>query len=762
MLKDNIEWPSHRQFNSNKEWEPLYLFSECLFNSISFDLCLGFFSSSAIRTLACGFASFIYYGGKMRLIINNILSVQDKQTVTKSFSSEAIPAFDLSDISKLSETLSAYDQHFFDCLAFLIREKRIEILIIEPLSGKGIAHTKSGIFYDSENSVAFNGSCNFTQTALIDNIETLDAFCDWDGNIAVAKLDNIRMNFEEKFSKKDTSVAYIEPADIVTNIESTFGGKSLSDLLNQERELFDNELESNITETTRPQILSILRSAKKRLENNIQENDEELSKPKFPFGLQPRDYQQLAFERWKENGQKGLFAMATGTGKTLTALNCLLEIYRRKGYYKAIILVPTLTLIHQWADECKRFNFRTIVKVCSKNKQWQVDVDSLRLQERINDKIKETSYVIIATYASFAKNTTFNLLNSFNAKKLLFIADEAHNMGASMISNKLNAIRYSRRIGLSATPERQFDDIGNKELAEFWAAQNGYTYEYSMKAAIANNVLCSYVYYPHIVCLSNEEMEDYKVLSRKISKFVAIHGFQDDPDAVLSALLLKRKRIIHKAVNKIDVFEKIISDIYEKYGTLKYTLVYVPEGGVSNTDSDIFNDREDVVDDDTSQSLIDLFSSKITEVSPTTTVKQFKSSSKNKDILLRDFASGKLEVLTSMKCLDEGVDVPQSKVAIFCSSTGNPRQFVQRRGRILRQSRGTGKEQAIIHDLVVVPDFSKLSDEYNIERQMVISELARVRNFALLSENSNSTIKELNDILRYYNLSLFTSEDSNE
>lgn len=132
MLKDNIDWPIHRQFNSNKEWEPLYFFSECLCNSVCFDLSLGFFSSTAIRTLACGFATFIYNGGKMRLIINNILSEDDKHTLLRATNGEIIPSFDLSDIAKLRESLSAYDRQFFDCLAFLIANNRIEILVVEP------------------------------------------------------------------------------------------------------------------------------------------------------------------------------------------------------------------------------------------------------------------------------------------------------------------------------------------------------------------------------------------------------------------------------------------------------------------------------------------------------------------------------------------------------------------------------------------------------------------------------------------------------
>lgn len=761
MLKDNIDWPSHRQFNSNKEWEPLYFFSECLCNSVSFDLSLGFFSSTAIRTLACGFATFIYNGGKMRLIINNILSEDDKNTILKGNNGEIVTSFDLTDIVKLKESLSAYDRQFFDCIAYLIADNRIDILVVEPSSGKGISHTKSGVFFDGENYVAFNGSCNFTKTALLDNIESLDAYCDWDGGVLSAKIENIKSDFEGKFSQNDSSVKYIDPTEIVVSVQNFFSGKDMSELLNQERELIEKELCGKPSgQPLRESILDVLDKAKSKIDRIIEKNTSVTNLPNFPWNSEARDYQKLAFENWKANGQKGMFAMATGTGKTITSLNCLLEIYKKTGYYKAIILVPTITLLEQWVGECKKFNFNNIVKVYSKNNRWKNDVDTIALHEKIGGCDEKVSYVIISTYASFAKDAVFHRLNDFSRTRLLLIADEAHNMASGQIRNKLNAVRYGRRIGLSATPERQYDDEGNKALMSFFGAEDNYTYEYSMKEAIEKEVLCKYLYFPHIVELTDMEMEAYAELSVKIAKFATFEGEIKKGDSVLTALLLKRKRIIHKAINKKSEFERIIKDLYAENGTLKYTLVYVPEGNEPDDNSaDEFENREEIGDDNESQHLIDQYSAIVRDVAPRVTVKQFTSASGDRDRILGEFAAGWLEVLTSMKCLDEGVDVPQSKVAIFCASTGNPRQFIQRRGRILRQSKETGKHLAIIHDLVVVPEINRLTESYNLEKNMMKTELNRVRNFALLSENSSSTIETLDEIFKYYNLSLFLNEE---
>ena len=188
MLKSDIIWPEHRRYKSRTEWEPIGFFSDCLCNTTHFDLMLGFFSSSAISVLANGFAVFLYNGGRMRLIVNDILTEEDKNAIADGTGDVEIPYFDVSDIRKIKETLSERDNHFFNCLAWLIRHNRLDIKIIAPKNGIGISHTKSGIFSDGINDVGFDGSCNFSRTALVDNIESLTVSCDWDGDVDVAKI----------------------------------------------------------------------------------------------------------------------------------------------------------------------------------------------------------------------------------------------------------------------------------------------------------------------------------------------------------------------------------------------------------------------------------------------------------------------------------------------------------------------------------------------------------------------------------------------
>ena len=756
MLKTNITWPNHRRYKSRTEWELIGFFSDCLCNATRFDLMLGFFSSSAISILANGFATFLYNGGKMRLIINDILTENDKNAIAKGVNPNAdLPYFNLSDIENIYETLSERDKHFFDCISWLIRNNRIEIKIISPQGGLGISHTKSGVFYDGINVVGFDGSCNFSRTALIDNIESLTVSCDWDGKIEIAKINAIQKEFEEIVQEKDDTVSYISVENIKTQLANVAGEKSLTDLLESEYNILQKQSQ-HITSTS---IHKALEKAKDRLEaiiekvknTNNRKSTSTTSTPCFPYPSGPREYQIAAFENWKSNKQKGLFAMATGTGKTITSLNCLLEIYKKSGCYKALILVPTITLVEQWEQECAKFNFTNVIKVCSKYSGWQTSLANIRMLELSNPDNKQ-SYIIISTYASFIRPDNFIELNQLPKKRLLLIADEAHNMGGGRIVKRLNDVKYLRRIGLSATPERQFDEDGNIRLMDFFGCENSYTFEYSMEEAIQKGALCKYYYYPHLVKLTDDEMAEYIELSHRIAKI--INREDDDSKEILKRLLLKRKQIIHKARNKKDIFQNILKEHLDKTGTLKYTLVYVPEGNKPDDyTADIFDSYDMIKDDEDTVHLINEYTSIVRNLDSHIVVRQFTSESSDRDAMLKDFANGSIDVLTSMKCLDEGVDVPRSELAIFCASTGNPRQFIQRRGRVLRTH--AEKKYAIIHDLVVIPDNNFDPSCQDIEKSLVANEIRRVRDFAVLSENCNDTLNVLDDILEQYQISLY-------
>lgn len=742
-----VDWAEDGTYRPGEYNSPEKFFNDGLENSKEFDLQLGYFSSATISVLADGFASFISKGGKMRLVINHIVSNQDKNAISKGVHGGVIDCFDITNFEELKKTFDEYTQQFFECLSFLIYNKRIDIRIIKPRNKKGIAHTKSGQFRDGDSVTSFTGSANFTISGLFNNLEEIkiDRSDSLDA-MTRKRIESQREEFENIMMGKKKNVEYLSPDNLISAIETNYGDKDIEELLDVEVKLRKIKNEKKIQEHRKDVLM----------EHDVFAFIE----PQFPYPSGPREYQQLAFDNWKNNGQKGLFAMATGTGKTITSLNCLLEIYKRKGYYKAIILVPTITLVNQWEHECRKFRFSNIIKVYSKNLQWRDEVERVRFNEKYKSEIEpEISYIIISTYASYSRERVFNVLNDFDKRRLLVIADECHNMGSGSLVKRLKEIPYLRRIGLSATPERQFDDNGNHKLRKFFGSEEKYTYEYSMKEAIENGVLCKYMYYPHIVKLTSEEMEAYVELSEKISKYFNFNTCTfDDPDEMLKRLLLARKRIVHKAENKLQMFKDIIQKRFDEKGNLMYSLIYVPEGNKPDylgADDD-FDNSEDIPDDNDAEHLINQYTLAVTEIDDKVTVRKFVSGQKDREEILDDFADGKLHVLTSMKCLDEGVDVPRSELAIFCSSTGNPRQFIQRRGRVLRTH--PDKKMAELHDLVVVPEVSINSNSYRMEQSLLRGELARVNNFALLSENPSYSEIELREVLDHYGLNLYNND----
>lgn len=735
MLKD-VEWSEYRDYKTGGENEPLQFYIDALCNSNTFDLLLGYFSSTAISVLSLGFANFIYSGGNMRIVINNVLSEEDKKAIEIGQNSDP-ELFDLKvdNIKELKKSLDSYGTHFFECLSFLIASNRIQIKIIQPKNKKGISHYKSGIFSDGTDTVGFKASCNFTAYGLLENLEELDCFLTWENGRSNKWIKTQKQYFESIFNEEADFVDYLNINEVVAAIKNEFGDKSLNELLSTEKELIEKK--KNIPVNYR------LKKSIEVANEQIELYEQKEREPKFPYPSGPREYQMNAYNAWVENNKKGIFAMATGTGKTLTSLNCLLNEYHENGSYKAIILVPTVALLNQWVKECKQFNFDRIIQVSSKNK-WEDEFAYINTAKAYTN----ISYVVIATYASFSKKKFQEFFKDL-AKETLLIADEVHNLGANNLSKLLPFIHLDKRIGLSATPNRKYDDIGNKSLDTFFNDASPYIYSYSMAKALENGFLCEYKYYPHIVELTDIEFEQYELISKKLLKYLDPKTGKYKDSEEVERLLLERKRIIHKAENKLVAFKEILKSEFEnRKGNLSYTLVYVPEGIEPN-----YLTQDDETESEDDLSLINAYTRAVSILDKSIKVSQFTSKIANRDEVLKNFQNGKTHVLTSMKCLDEGVDVPRSELAIFCSSSGNPRQFIQRRGRVLRTHKD--KIYAVLHDLVVIPKISGNDSLYNMEKNMVKSELERVIDFSNLALNKMDTYKELKPILDYYDLSLY-------
>ena len=690
--------------------EPKEFFTEALIESSTFDLGLGFFSSSGIRSLAYGFALFIANGGRMRVVINHILSREDKDAIENG-QKHIVDGFEeriLTDVVRLTKTLSKEDEQFFRCLSYLISINRIEFIATISTKG-GLGHDKYGIFTDERGSkVAFIGSANFSQSALELNGETITVFTSPDDDKRIAEYQSL---FDRSWENNTPHLVHIPIEEVKTFISRTFPVTSVKELLEASICL---RTSNSINDT-----VSLGQGYNKPLPKSLLDKIElKEQEPRFPFP-EERQIQIDAYNAWVRNGRRGVFAMATGSGKTVTALNCLLKQYKENGFYKAIVVVPTQALAIQWQRETASFNFQNIVSTYA-DKDWK-DTLNRYITRSLLDPTK--NIIVITTYATFNRKDIQSFLKKVKGiDSFIYIADEAHNIGSpSSLKHLPEMINW--RIGLSATPERIYDDFGSEQLYKFFNSRPPeYTYRYTMKQAIEEGILCHYDYYPIFVELTSSEMEEYEWISTQLRKYIDPDTGKYKPDA--EKLLLKRKRIIHKAENKKVAISQLLENLKQNR-KLDYTFVFVPEGYEPDYS---LHDTYDIEQDDIH--IIDEYAQMFKERGYS--YHKYISGLEDAPGILRSFANGDIQILLSMKCLDEGVDIPRAEHAIFCSSTGNPRQFVQRRGRVLRRSKG--KDKAKIWDLIVTPP-DVLNDSNSIERNLFIGEVQRIVNFAALADN---------------------------
>ena len=264
---------------------PLSCGNDCLENSKEFDLQLGYFSSATISVLADGFASFISNGGRMRLVINQIVSEDDKNAISKGLHGGFINCFDLTNFETLRQTFDEYQQQFFECLAFLIYDKRIDIRIIKPRNKKGISHTKSGQFRDGDSVTSFIGSANFTISGLFNNLEEITIYrSDSVDKMVQNRIVSQREDFDSIMEGKKRNIEYLSPDNLISAIQSNFGNKDIEELIDVEKKLKEYK-------------------RRKKAENlqttcvAVEEKTE--AEPHFPYPNGPREYQKKAFDSWK-------------------------------------------------------------------------------------------------------------------------------------------------------------------------------------------------------------------------------------------------------------------------------------------------------------------------------------------------------------------------------------------------------------------------------------------------------------------------------
>jgi len=663
-----------------------------------YNVAVGYFNSNWFKNAAAGIAALAKNEGKSKWLINPELSEDDWSIFDNLSGEERISWITNKIDDSINNLFELLESDTRETIAWLIHNKTLEFKIAVPKRNlSGIFHPKIGVFSDIEgNKIAFTGSYNLTGGAAF-NWEHIEIFKSWEDNPRVTSKQS---KFENMWNEKDPNLSIYSPSE-----------KAIRKII----------------------------SYHKNVNTATQLDDEEFI-PKIPdYYLEEgklRRHQEDAISEWFKNNGRGIYHMATGSGKTVTALATATRLYdfakSNNTGIGVIVTVPYKHLADQWEKEAKAFGYQPTICYGNYNK-WISHVSNILLEYKM--KLRD-HFFFITSNATFQRSKFQTYLNKIEGN-YLFIADEMHNLGGKKIKKVLPE-NAKFRLGLSATPDRHYDEEGTDLLKEYFGK---IVIEYGIKEAIKDKTLCEYFYYPILVELTPEENDEYVILSRRIS---ILYQNEEKNEDQIKMMLLRRSRLIANADNKIDELIKLLHSNSES----KYNLIYCGD----EIEYDIIDSESRDEDFQTAVRQVEKIL-KIVGLEIGMKASKFTAveSTKKRQEILSLFASGDLQALVAIRCLDEGVDVPRTETAYILASTSNPRQFIQRRGRVLRQAEG--KKYATIYDFIVLPSAASLSDEaFNIERGLIERELTRVKEFSEISLNPGDTLEKMREIKVKYNL----------
>ncbi len=649
----------------------------------------GFFSSSVFQAAEEEFIDFFRRGGAMELICSPLFNGPDVRPLWDGlYADKEWRARPIDDVRSVASSRRARWM-----LAWAVANRRLEIRIAVVLKGQqAIYHEKIGLFdLGGGGLLAFEGSANESASAYVGNYERVVVHGRHNGRARFAEM--VRQNYERLWANETPGLEVISLHEALRRRVI----QARSDRMVEKPE--DEKTTSALPEVP-PEML------------------------RLPPRLQIRDYQEGALSGWFKAGGLGIFAMATGTGKTITALATLEALFRKVGPPLVIIIVaPYLNLVRQWIGVARTFGLDPIN--CSGPRAgWAATADAALFL--VNSGTRPV-LSFVTTNSTFAESAFQDLLGRIQVRTVL-VADEVHNLGARALQRALPA-RVRLRLGLSATPERWMDEEGTQAIRDYFG---DVVFALSLEGALQLRppVLTPYAYHPVLVPLDDDEREQYLRITRQLGRLMVDPTAENLSDMAL-ALLLKRARLVACARGKLTVFEQIIAP----YRDTSFNLVYCGDGRVE-VESVSARAVAGVPETDVVRQVEAVAQVLGHGLGMNVATYTAETSGEDREVILRDFSEGRKNALVAIRCLDEGIDIPQVRRAFILASSTNPQQFIQRRGRVLR--RAEGKDSAEIFDFVVVPPLDEISQgtaEYTVLRRLVSREMARVVEFARLAEN---------------------------
>ena len=629
---------------------------------------VGFFSSDVLLPIIDGIVSLSRRGGSIKLIASPQLSQEDIDAISLGYSRRDELLRGVFDRSFISE-MEKLDDSALQLLSTLIARGILDIKIAVT-EGIGEYHDKLGLLQDQEgNTLAFFGSANSSLNGYQNNYEKIRIARSW----VTGEQDVVADELQEFNSLWNGSNPYVSVIDY--------------------------------RESARTNVLKIIerRSSKK---------DDATSDP-----VKLRDYQEQAIEAWAENNYRGFYVMATGTGKTWTAIFSAKKLLK-KNPATVVICAPYKHLVRQWSEDVSSaFPDAKIVLVSSENSSWLQQINQAVIRKRYSPN---TQIIIITTIASF-NMPRFEAAISKDLSDKLLIVDEAHRF-----TNRPESLHstYKYLLGLSATPFSGSSAEKGRELMAFFGGQ---VFCLPIENALDRGYLVPYYYRPIFVNATEEEEQKFQSYTHRILSCFNKAGQCINPDLLVKSLR-NRLRVISMASEK----QARIDELVDQVDDPDHFVVYCGDGRL--------------FDNNTGEEIRHIQSIKRVLFNHDIKASQF-TCTENMDermVLVDAFNKGEISALVAIRCLDEGINIPSIKSALILSSNDDYREFVQRRGRILRTYKG--KQSATIYDVVVLPS--------NETPGLAKIELRRFHEYARLALNWDELAPQLDGLLDTYSLTI--------
>ena len=654
----------------------------------TYDRAVGFFSAATLSHAAQGLAAFINNGEKMRLIVGAFVDDQDVTAIEHGYELRGIN-------ERLTEqflhVLKNVSDHLFEqrlqALSYLVAAGLLDVRV--AVKRRGMYHEKIGIITDHQgDQVVFQGSANETPQGLLPdfNFESINVFRCWQPAYA-EYYEPYLTGFETLWNKKSKNAIVLDFPDAV---------KEHLIRIAKDCRLPDPATETAAWEHTR--------------QANTLQRPTTPTAPTIPLTLgdvpfQLFEHQKKALADWRKHSFQGIMALATGAGKTITSLYGATKMYEGLKRLFVIIAVPYQNLADQWCTVAREFNMSPIQCYGSMD-SWH---DDLRATIDLFNSRAQRFAVAVVVNRTLLGDAFQELLREIPGDQLLFIGDECHHHATINSATALPA-SAAYRLGLSATPEHGFNTAADQRLQQFYGTVVA---RYTLAEALNDGVLTPYEYYVHPVPLTHDEAEEYFELSKRISMLLAQGAdVNDTENSYLEGLLIARARLLGSAQQKRSVLDGVLQNI----PPTPLTLFYCGDGRVT----------DDVSGDEIRQ--IDAVSHDLFERGWKTCQFTARENLNARRTILDNFRIGDIDALVAIRCLDEGIDIPGCANAFLLASARNARQFIQRRGRILRKA--PGKSRAYIHDFLVYNPFPVTPETLEAERRLMDAELARVNEFA--------------------------------